>query len=93
MPDDVRVPALPAPPPEGACCNAYLPGGSTLQRFLWVVGFFAANGFYVLVDNHWLEDDTALADPAAWAGMWSELVRRPVHQKVPDLCSTCTGEP
>ena len=72
------MPPLPAPPPEGACCNAYLRGGSTLQRFLWVVGFYAANGFYVLVDNHWLEDDSVLADPAAWAGMWAELVRRPV---------------
>ncbi len=78
MPDNAHVPPLPAPPPAGATCNAYLPSGSTLQRFLWVVGFYAANGFYVLVDNHWLEDDTVLAGPAAWAGMWAELVRRPV---------------
>ena len=73
------MPPLPAPPPEGARCNAYLPGGSTLQRFLWVVGFYAANGFYVLVDNHWVEDDSVLADPTAWAGMWSELVRVAMH--------------
>lgn len=34
-------------------CNAYLPSGvSTLARYLWVVQYFVAEGFYVLVDYH-----------------------------------------
>ncbi len=77
LPADVHVPPLPAPPPDGTACNEYLPGDSTLRRFLWVVAFYAANGFYVLLDNHWREDDTVLADPAAWAAKWAQLVRRP----------------
>ena len=69
------MPPLPAPPPAGVACNQYLPGDSTLRRLLWVVAFYAANGFYVLLDNHWREDDTVLADPAAWAANWAQLVR------------------
>ena len=55
-------PSTPAPllsknlnPPgsKPGVCNAYLPmGASTLARFLWVVQYFVANGFYVLVDYH-----------------------------------------
>ena len=76
LPDDVRVPPLPSPPPPGALCNAYLPSDSTLQRFLWVVSFYAANGFYVVLDNHWRDDDTVLAGSGAWAALWAQLVRR-----------------
>lgn len=55
-------PAVPAPklskninPPgsQPGICNAYIPmGASTLARYLWVVQYFVANGFYVLVDYH-----------------------------------------
>ena len=76
LPDGVRVPALPSPPPEGVACNAYLPDASTLQRFLWVASFYAANGFYVMLDHHWRDDDTVLADPAAWTAQWAQLARR-----------------
>ena len=41
-------------------CNDYLPDTSTYERFCWVVHFFAHNGFYVLIDNHLREDQTAL---------------------------------
>ena len=45
LPPGVHVPALPAPPAGGSGrCNDYLPGGSTLERFVWVVRFYAANG-------------------------------------------------
>jgi hypothetical protein len=59
-------PALPAPPnaaipfqftaPEGSeagRCNAYVPNaGNVLSRYLWVVQYFVANGFYVVLDYH-----------------------------------------
>lgn len=41
------------PGSQPGVCNAYLPmGASTMARFLWVVQFFVANGFYVLIDYH-----------------------------------------
>ena len=41
----MAVPTLPAPPAgSGGRCNDYLPGGSTLERFVWVARFYAANG-------------------------------------------------
>ena len=34
-------------------CNGYLPTGtSTLSRYLWVVQYLVANGFYVVFDYH-----------------------------------------
>lgn len=45
-----------------------------------VASFYAANGFYVLLDNHLLEDPTAVEDPAAWVQLWAQLVRlRPMR--------------
>ncbi len=38
-------------------CNQYLPNDSTINRFVWVVKYLAANGFYVIVDDH-TEDPT-----------------------------------
>jgi len=68
------APELPAPPPRQANkCNDYLPGSSVMDRFLYVVKFYAANGFYVLVDNHLREDQTAINDPAGWATSWASL--------------------
>jgi hypothetical protein len=45
LPAGVRPPSLPAPPANSrGRCNDYLPGGSTLERFVWVARFYAANG-------------------------------------------------
>jgi hypothetical protein len=34
-------------------CNGYLPSGTmTLSRYLWVVQYLVANGFYVVLDYH-----------------------------------------
>lgn len=70
------LPRLPAPPssPSGKC-NDYLPESSTFDRFVWVAQFYAKNGFYVLVDNHLREDQTALNDRAGWAAAWARLAR------------------
>lgn len=53
--------------------NDYLPNESTLQRFLWVVNFFAKNGFYILIDNHLREDQTVLENPERWVQLWCSL--------------------
>ena len=71
------APALPAPPPrQPNKCNDYLPSSSTMDRFVWVVNFYANNGFYVLVDNHLREDQSAINDPAGWARAWADLATR-----------------
>jgi hypothetical protein len=64
---------LPAPPTriEGLC-NEYLPD-SVLARYVWVVQFYARNGFYVVADNHLREDQTVLEDAAVWVRQWAQL--------------------
>lgn len=62
----------PASQKEGVC-NSYLPNDSTMNRFLWVVDFFAKNGFYVLIDNHLREDQTALESKDKWVQEWVKL--------------------
>ena len=64
---------IPAFHPPGAG-NSYIPSGTTFERFLWVVRYFAENGFYVLLDNHLKEDRTALDDPQGWVVKWTRLV-------------------
>lgn len=56
------APAATAP----GLCNAYLPDSTTLARFLWVVDYFARNGFYVVLDNQFNLDQTVLKDQAQW---------------------------
>lgn len=70
------IPPLPYPPhrTQGQC-NSYLPNTTTWDRFKWVVSFYAKNGFYVLIDNHLREDQTALEDANKWAGLWAKLVQ------------------
>jgi aryl-phospho-beta-D-glucosidase BglC (GH1 family) len=70
------APELDAPPTySGNKCNEYLPNGSTRDRFIWVATFFAKNGFYVMVDNHLREDQTALDNAGVWSQKWADLVR------------------
>jgi hypothetical protein len=47
-------------------CNDYLPSDSTFARFLWNVHMLAANGMYVLIDNHANWDTTIVTNYAAW---------------------------
>jgi hypothetical protein len=68
-----------APPPVSAApqmpgvCNSYLPNSSTLDRFLYILKFFAKNGIYTLIDNHLNLDPTAIENPTRWAQYWGEL--------------------
>ena len=47
-------------------CNDYLPSDSTFARFLWNVHMLAANGMYVLIDDHSNWDTTIVTDYTAW---------------------------
>ena len=40
-------PSNPSPAYSGMSCNQYLPS-NTMDRFLWVINYFATNGFYVV---------------------------------------------
>lgn len=40
-------PTNPSPAYSGMSCNQYLPS-DTMDRFLWVINYFATNGFYVV---------------------------------------------
>lgn len=42
---------LPSPPTGGTAgvCNSYVPSDSTFNRFVYIVQFFARNGFYILL--------------------------------------------
>jgi aryl-phospho-beta-D-glucosidase BglC (GH1 family) len=68
------IPPMHAPPLYPSVCNDYLPNTSTFDRFVWVVNFFAENGFYVLIDNHLREDQLVLNDKEKWIKCWKELV-------------------
>ncbi|MDP1880662.1 MAG: cellulase family glycosylhydrolase [Parachlamydiaceae bacterium] len=68
------IPPMTAPA-QGTTCNGYLPNDTTFNRFVWVVDFFAQNGFYVLIDNHLREDQTALEDKNLWVQRWTELAQ------------------
>lgn len=61
------------PARQGTRCNGYLSGQTVWQRYVYVVQFFARNGFFVLADNHLREDDTAIRDNRAWVGAWIKL--------------------
>lgn len=74
-PAGATIPPMVAPPPrQPGFSNEYLPNDSTFNRYVWVVNFFAKNGFYVLIDNHLREDQTALENPQQWVQDWVQLV-------------------
>ncbi len=47
-------------------CNAYLPEDTTLDRFMWVVNYFAQQDFYIILDNQFNLDQTATQDTQLW---------------------------
>lgn len=47
-------------------CNAYLPEDTTLDRFMWVVNYFAQQGFYIILDNQFNLDQTATSNTQLW---------------------------
>ena len=74
--DISKAPLLPNPAPQTpGVCNSYLPNTSVLDRFLWVVRFYASNGIYVIVDNHSNLDSTVVENPTLWAQQWGMLAK------------------
>ena len=55
-------------------CNEMLPNTDVYTRFLYVVHSLAANGFYVVIDNHLSFDATAATNPSQWVAMWAQLL-------------------
>lgn len=75
-PEGSVIPPLEFPPNGyGSGCNNYLPNDTTFNRFVWVVNYLAQNGFYVLLDNHLREDQTAIENPQEWVDQWVKLVQ------------------
>jgi hypothetical protein len=73
VPAGLTIPAQVSPPTRiPGECDDYLPNDTTLNRFLWVINFFAKNGFYVLIDNH-TEDPTVLQSATTWQQDWVSL--------------------
>ncbi|MBP9743317.1 MAG: cellulase family glycosylhydrolase, partial [Burkholderiales bacterium] len=52
--------------------NQYLPNTTVMNRFLYVIDFFARNGFYVLIDNH-TEDNSMTSNVTQWTANWKSL--------------------
>lgn len=77
IPADQPVPqrASPAAQTPGIC-NDYLPSSTTIDRFVWVVQYFTANNFYVLLDNQFNLDTTVLDKYDQWIKWWPDLVSR-----------------
>ena len=71
---DAPLPKSPAPVLSGVC-NNYLPSDTILNRYLYVVRYYAQNGFYVLIDNHLNVDPTAVNNPTLWVQYWRQLAQ------------------
>lgn len=74
------VPALPAVGGERGC-NHYTPEDSTINRYLWTIQWFVANGYYVLIDYHpmgheWVQNDLP-EFVASWKWLWGRVACLP----------------
>ncbi|KAI8463446.1 MAG: hypothetical protein J3K34DRAFT_443952 [Monoraphidium minutum] len=56
-------------------CSWYLPDSSSLDRYLWSVQWFVANGYYVLLEARPAPGDEARVSEAAFADAWRALWR------------------
>lgn len=61
-----QPPVPPAPSSTPGFCNSALPADSVLNRFMWTVAYFVQNGFYVILDNQFNKDQTAITNTAQW---------------------------
>lgn len=63
-------------------CNDYIPNRSVLQRYLFVIRYLVASGFYVVVDYHPRGVDQAVYTNTtnfsqAWSSLWSYMMALP----------------
>ncbi len=47
-----RAPVRGRRPSAEKWCNEYIPNDSLRNRFFWAMRYIAANGFYVIIDDH-----------------------------------------
>ncbi|GBF99351.1 glycoside hydrolase [Raphidocelis subcapitata] len=59
-----------------AACSWYLPDSSPLDRYLWSLQWFVANGFYVLAEFRPAGPDATARNGAAFVDAWKWLWRR-----------------
>lgn len=55
-----------SPPQVPGVCNSYLPEDTSVNRFLWVINFFAQSNFYIILDNQFNLDQTVLNNQQQW---------------------------
>ena len=64
-----------AAPIVSGVCNSFLPSNTIIDRYLYVVRYYAQNGFYVIIDNHLNIDPTAVNNPRLWVDYWRQLAQ------------------
>ncbi|EIE18857.1 hypothetical protein COCSUDRAFT_59785 [Coccomyxa subellipsoidea C-169] len=75
LPVTAKVPDLLAQSSNGEGeCNTDIPTGTPLQEYQAIVGFLAGNGFYVVLENSFEVDRTAIDNPETWVQSWTRLV-------------------
>ncbi|KAI8474575.1 MAG: hypothetical protein J3K34DRAFT_407464 [Monoraphidium minutum] len=66
---------------EAAAARAYIPGGQTIDRYLWTVQWLIANGWYVLIDSHPMAQEMTSHDAdefvKSWKWVWSRFACLP----------------
>ncbi|KAK9836719.1 hypothetical protein WJX74_006621 [Apatococcus lobatus] len=62
------------PPQQSGVCNTYLPTDSTFNRLVYVTKSLTNAGIYVLLDNQFNLDNTALEGTDNWVQSWVKLV-------------------
>lgn len=88
---DSRLPFSPAH--IAGSCNDYLPNDSTFARFLWNVHMLAANGMYVLIDDHSNFDTTIVTNYSAWLAVSPHVSYLLPSSACVDVCSTIVRAP
>lgn len=70
----------PLPPPVTSpsartpgVCNDYVDSSSTMARLVWVTQYLARSGFYVILDNQFNFDTTAVDNTPGWVEAWQQL--------------------
>ncbi|CAL5224001.1 g6619 [Coccomyxa viridis] len=70
------------PPVSDGVCNDYLPNDSTYNRYVWVVRYFASQGFYVVLDHQSLNGGPSdnIYDKDSFVASWVNLVKTVVAE-------------
>lgn len=57
-------------------CNTYIPGSSTLDRFVWFIEYLGSQGFHVVIVNQFNQDPVFLESPTQWLQSWRWLMEK-----------------